>query len=225
MVNTRSGHEVVHVEASYGRAARRETKRRRRKRKLNLSISTSAGREDDGADGTSTPKRRRTRAQIQEMTELATPPSASTRAATTPPTRSTRLLRGRLPRCSDFGLHRHFAFQGRQKYFFCNPCDLWDARLPDCSKKMSSDSRRYACTAGHSCFSHPTSLRKDYRCTTGSQAYAMATDSSSSLFLHSTDDEEEQHNAAADLEACEDECTIFDSDDDGVCSATLEKYY
>ena len=117
MVNTRSGHKVVHVEASYGRASRKESKRCRQKRKLNSSTSTSPG-ENDGVDGSSTPQRRRTtRAQIQELTELATPPSASTRVATTPPAVSTRLLRGKLPRCSDFGLSRHFAFEG-QKFFF-----------------------------------------------------------------------------------------------------------
>ena len=41
-----------------------------------------------------------------------------------------------MPRCSDFGHSRHFAFEG-QGFLFCNPCDLWDALLPDCSAKVS----------------------------------------------------------------------------------------
>jgi hypothetical protein len=206
MVHTRSGHAVVHVEASYGRAARKESKRRRQKRKLNLSTNTLPG-QIDGVDGSATPQRRtRTRAQIQELTELATPPSATNRVATTPPTTTTRFLRGRLPRCSDFGLNRHFAFEG-QRFFFCHPCDLWDARLPDSSTKMSAVSRRYACTAGHLCFSHPTSLRRDYCRTRGiQQADAMAMDASTLLtYSSTTDGEEEQHSNASEEEDCVEE--------------------
>ena len=164
MVHTRSGQAVVHGEASYGRAARKESQRRRQKRKK-LNLSRSELGQDDGLDGnasTTTPQRRRrirTRAQAQEEEKLATPPGIFNQVAKTPPPKSERLLRGtRLPRCSDFGPARHFIFQD-QGFNFCSPCDLWDACLPDCSKNMSRVSARYACTAGHSCFSHPTSVR------------------------------------------------------------------
>ena len=172
---TRSGNRVEHMEASYGRAARKESKRRRLKRKL----VTLAEEEDDGtakyydsngeeeaADKSRTPftpaRRRTTRAQLQIEEALSTPPSASTRAATTPPSPSERLLRGRRkPMCTDYGLTRHFAFRG-QGFFFCSPCDLWDDRLPDSNMKASRVSTRFGCTANHSCFSHPTSIRNEH---------------------------------------------------------------
>jgi hypothetical protein len=79
--------------------------------------------------------------------------------------------------------------------FFCNPCESWDACLPDCSKKMSAASRRYACTSGHLCFSHPTSLSRDYcRTRVIQQVDAMVIDGFT-LLSCSTDDEKEQHNA------------------------------
>ncbi|KAI2496094.1 hypothetical protein MHU86_18420 [Fragilaria crotonensis] len=63
--------------------------------------------------------------------------------------------------CTDYGRTRHFAFRG-QGFFFCNPCDLWDDRLPDSNIKGSRLSTRFRCTANHSCFSHPTSVRNEY---------------------------------------------------------------
>ena len=163
---TRSGNRVEHMEASYGRAARQESKRRRRKRKLLETCSTehdggaASHQYDDNDNGEPfTPARRRTtRAQQKIEEELRTPPSASTRAATTPPSPSERFLRGgRRPMCTDYGRTRHFAFRG-QGFFFCNPCDLWDDRLPDSNIKATRLSRRFRCTANHSCFSHPTSV-------------------------------------------------------------------
>ena len=143
-----------------------------RKKKLMKSLSTSSAasslcisQEDHDAVGTSstaaTPPRARTRKQIQELMEVSTPPSATKRLALTPPAKSERFLRGRLPRCSDFGTMRHYAFKGRG-FLFCSPCDNWDARGADCKKNASSSSRAFACTAGHQTFSHPTSLCKEF---------------------------------------------------------------
>ena len=42
---------------------------------------------------------------------------------------------------------------------FCNPCNLLDALLPDCSENVSGMSARFACTTSHNTFSHPTSFR------------------------------------------------------------------
>jgi hypothetical protein len=170
---TRSGNRVEHMEASYGRAARKESKRRRLKRKLvtlaeeeDESTATyydSNGEEEAKSRTPFTPARRRTtRAQLQIEEALSTPPSASTRAATTPPSPSERLLRGRRkPMCTDYGRTRHFAFRG-QGFFFCSPCDLWDDRLPDSNMKASRVSTRFGCTANHSSFSHPTSIRNEH---------------------------------------------------------------
>ena len=177
MVHTRSGLAVVHMETSYGRAARIESKRRRKKQKwMNMdSIRSAAGDDDAGSKDTSTPNttttimtptramsRTMTRAQAQEDRELITPPGASRRVAETPPPPRERILRGtRLPRCSDYGLERHSIFKD-QGFHFCSSCDLWDARVPDCNKTMSRVSTRYACTAGHTSFLHPTSIRKTH---------------------------------------------------------------
>jgi hypothetical protein len=109
-----------------------------------------------------------TRAHAQLVAALATPPSVSRVVATTTPAQTTRrTLRPlhdgrRKPRCSDFGPSRHYAFQGQQGFFFCHPCDLWDALPLDASKKISGLSRMYSCTANHESFSHPTALRSDY---------------------------------------------------------------
>ena len=105
MVRTRAGHDVVYTEASYGRAARTESRRRMQKRKFE--------RQDQGGEsGTaaSTPQRaRRTRGQIRQE-ELSTPPSATVRLGVTPPSQDEIMLRGRLPTCSDYGISRHFSF-------------------------------------------------------------------------------------------------------------------
>ena len=148
------------MEASYGRAARNESKRQRRKRKLAADLSSSP----DDTSWNTTPARR-TRLQVELEASLDTSPSASNRldiSKTPPQKRSERISRQqRSPRCSDFGRARHYAFQGRG-FLFCNSCDLWDALLPDSSAKVSATSRRFACTANQSVFSHPTSLRKHH---------------------------------------------------------------
>jgi hypothetical protein len=208
MVHTRSGQAVVHVETSYGRAARKESQRRRQKRrKLDSSRSESGPAGDGLLDGnaiTTTPQRTMTRtraqAQAQEEEELATPPGAFNQVAKTPPPKSERLLRQtRLPRCSDFGLARHFIFHN-QGFNFCSPCDLWDACLSDCSKKMSRESARYACTAGHKFFSHPTSKRiAHYR-----MPRIMERDLSG--------EEDESHGLSAD--SCSSHSVVDDGDDD-----------
>ena len=161
---TRSGNCVEHMEASHGRAARQESKRRRLKRKLLETASHQYDNSDNGAPGRDTaaltPARRRTtRAQPKIEEKLGTPPSASTWAATTPPSPSERFLRAgeRGPMCTDYGRTCHFALWG-QGFFFCNPCDLWDDRLPDNNIKPTRLSTRFRCTANYSCFSHPTSV-------------------------------------------------------------------
>jgi hypothetical protein len=73
---------------------------------------------------------------------LASPPSVS-RPLSIPATpvtpRTLRPLHGRKkPRCSDFGFSRHYTFQG-QGFFFCHPCDLWDALPPDKHKTVSGE--------------------------------------------------------------------------------------
>ena len=162
MVRTRSGQEVLHMEASYGRAAQNESKRRRKKRKLVEDSSLNSPSTPDDVSRSRTPVRR-TRSQAELEAALDTPPSASNQLDTTmapPQKRSERISRQqRLPRCSDFGRARHYAFQG-QGFLFCNSCDLWDALLPDSSAKVSAMSRRFACTANHTVFSHPTSLQR-----------------------------------------------------------------
>ena len=86
------------METSYGRAAKEESIRRMKKRKLLASLAQ----DEDEANGTTTttinnscatPRRTlRTRAQIQELEDLSTPPSAATRVAITPPVTNKRLL-------------------------------------------------------------------------------------------------------------------------------------
>ena len=182
MVHTRSGRAVIHAESSYGRAASQESKRRMRKRKLGLS------QQQDGV--MSLTPRRSTRAQIQEAIELATPPSAHRVAAaprTPSPTRNRR-LRGRLPRCSDFGPSRHFTFRG-QGFLLCSACDLWDACLPDSYSRMSGGSRRFACKAGHTSFSHPTSSLRRRSSTTPLKSNRVAREQN--LSIASSSDAEE----------------------------------
>jgi hypothetical protein len=163
MVRTRAGHDVFHTEASYGRAARVESSRKHRKRRLLCAVSMQDG--DGGGESgtTSTPRRatRKTRGQIRQEEDVATPPSALSRVGVTPPSKNERMLRGRVPTCSDYGISRHFAFRGNG-YFFCHACDFWDSLPPDRSKKCSRTSKRLACTAGHTSFSHPTTYRNDY---------------------------------------------------------------
>ena len=67
----------------------------------------------------------------------------------------------RKPKCSDYGPFRHMMYRG-EDFFFCSPCDFWDA---DCTAdpslvRVSQD--RYRCTAEHKCFVFPTqkSVRK-----------------------------------------------------------------
>ena len=159
---TRSGKEVAHMKASYGRAAREESKRKRRKRKLLVENMLLALSPDDAIN--STPARR-TRSQWEQETALDTPPSATNRVSDSTSReqkRSERISRKQqTPRCSDFGHSRHFSFEG-QGLLFCNPCDLWDALLPDCSAKVSVTSRTFACTAEHTAYSHPTSVRRTH---------------------------------------------------------------
>jgi hypothetical protein len=110
MVRTRSGNEVFHTEASYGRAARSESTRQQLKRKVENIESASMMK----------PRRTRshTRSQMELDVTLETPPSALCRVGTTSSPKTERMLRtSRKPRCSDFGVSRHFAFQG-QGFFF-----------------------------------------------------------------------------------------------------------
>ena len=160
MVKTRSGNDVSYTEASYGRAARKETTRKRQRMKL---IGSTSERVDDHDRSPSTPRRtRNTRAaQMQQEEDLATPPSALNRVGITPPKKTERLLRGRRPTCSDYGIARHFSFQGNG-FFFCHACDIWDSLPPDRSRNASRVSARFACTAHHESFSHPTMLCKDF---------------------------------------------------------------
>ena len=105
--------------------------------------------------------RTRARSQIEHDKALATPPGALLRVGTTPSPKTERILRTtRKPRCSDFGIARHYAFRGRG-FFFCNPCDLWDALPPDASQKASINSLKFSCTASHTHFSHPTTQRQE----------------------------------------------------------------
>ncbi|KAI2498484.1 hypothetical protein MHU86_16010 [Fragilaria crotonensis] len=164
MVRTRSGNEVFHSEASYGRAARTESARQRKKRKTGCAENKTTT-----SCGLTTPMGVLTRQATSQMDEdksllLATPPSASIRAGPTPSPKTDQLLRAttamRKPRCTDFGTARRFAFQG-QGYFFCSSCDLWDALPADTNKKVSMDSLMFGCKANHKYFSHPTALRND----------------------------------------------------------------
>lgn len=161
MVTTRSGHDVFHTEASYGRAAKKETTRRRLKRKLESTVLQQHETEEGGVDRNTTPRRRQTRAQIRQLEELDTPPSALTRVAITPPNVTERFLRGRTPTCSDYGTSRNILFGGND-FFFCSPCNLWDSLPPDRDKRCSRVSVRFACKAKHKHFSHPTTLCDSY---------------------------------------------------------------
>ena len=205
MVRTRSGHDVVYTEASYGRAARKESSRRQQKRKLARAVLAED--DEDGSESgtadTSTPRtrtRRKTRGQIRQEEALATPPSALTRVGVTPPIQPERMLRGRMPTCSDYGTSRHFSFQGNG-YFFCHACDLWDSLPADRNKNCSRTSKRLGCTAKHTSFSHPMTFRKDY-CRRGDamSVGSLITTNNDSVSIGSTcssatdieDDEEEQ---------------------------------
>jgi hypothetical protein len=154
MVRTRSGNEVFHTETSYGRAARSESTRRRRKRKVENEQSAN-----DAMPRRTT--RNHTQWSIELDASLASPPSSLARVGATPSPKAERVLRKtRKPRCSDFGMASHSALKG-QGFFFCNPCDLWDALLPDTTQKARMNSLTYACTAKHSHFSHPTTLQRE----------------------------------------------------------------
>ena len=200
MVRTRSGHAVFFTETSYGRAARQETTRRLQKRKLSSSVLIQD--EADGENGTfSTPRRaRKTRGQIWQEEDLATPPSANTRVGVTPPSRSERILRGRIPTCSDYGISRRYSFPGN-RFFFCHACDLWDSLPPDRSKNCSRTSNRLACTANHTSFSHPTTFRKDY-CSRGPIESVVMNDDSDSTCCTSTATDLEVENEAEEVECC-----------------------
>ena len=110
-----------------------------------------------------TPPARRTRLQMELETALDTPPPLLPKASentTISQKRSERISRKqRTPRCSDFGRARHYAFEG-QGFLFCSACDLWDGLLPDASAKVSSTSKTFACTANHTSYSHPTTMRR-----------------------------------------------------------------
>jgi hypothetical protein len=197
MVKTRRGNEVIFTATSYGRAGREETKRRWRKHKAMQDIGT----------GVTTPMRMvTTRAHAQLVAALATPPSVSRVVATTTPAQTTpRTLRPqhdgrRKPRCSDFGPSRHYAFQGQQGFFFCHPCDLWDALPPDASKKISGLSRMYSCTANHESFSHPTALCSDY----GRKLFGA--------HIKATDNENDDDEYVADFDDSLDESNCSDTD-------------
>ena len=154
MVHTRSGNEVHHTAASYGRAARVESARQKKRK----AIATKA-----------VPASRRTRSSTRmdckddsfsETSSVTNEVRPTVHAAVH---RETRLPRAttslRKPRCTDFGRARHFAFRQGQQYLFCGPCDLWDALPPDRNKKASIGSHRFGCTANHLYFSHPTTLK------------------------------------------------------------------
>lgn len=207
MVHTRSGHAVVHMEASYGRAARTESRRKRQKKKI-YAIKPSGRGEAVGRSLSSTPQRI-TRSQLEQEEELATPPSASNRLAVTPPAKTERILRGRLPRCSDFGVARRYAFKNKG-FLFCNPCDMWDALLPDCSKKISGISARFACIASHETFSHPTSLRSEH-CRTTSRILTIATATTETESVASSSCSSEMNVGDS---KCEDKDDLFEEEDD-----------
>jgi len=191
MVRTRTGNEVVHQASSYGRASREFSREQRQLSKRKAEQSSM------------TPRARTTRAQAKQDECLASPPSFSISPSipATPVTPKTlRPLHGRRkPRCSDFGFSRHYTFQG-QGFFFCHPCDLWDALPPDKHKTVSGDSRTYCCTAGHESFSHPTAHQSDY----GLRLFAgrkvalmdMETDDDDVTIDSDSDDGTEDDNAA-----------------------------
>jgi hypothetical protein len=92
MVQTRSGHAVFYSEASYGRAARKETTRQRRKRKLTEHTLVRGCGGDDSNTSTSQTTPRKTQAQIRQDKELSTPPSTLNRVGRPPPSKTERLL-------------------------------------------------------------------------------------------------------------------------------------
>jgi hypothetical protein len=167
------------------------------KRKLS-SAAFVQDKDEDGVESGAlgTPRRaRRTRGQIRQEEDLATPPSALARVGVTPPSKNERMLRGRIPTCSDYGISRHFSFKGNG-YFFCHACDLWDSLPPDRSKNCSRTSKMLACTAKHTSFSHPTTYCKDY-CRRGAIMSPVVTTNhnSDSIGSTSTEDEEELYGA------------------------------
>ena len=80
---------------------------------------------------------------------------------------------------------------------------------------MSAVSRRYACTAGHLCFSHPTSLSREYGRTREIQADA------STSFSCSTDEEEQFYANEEEEDNCEAENNGSLNGDSCASAATL----
>ena len=198
MVRTRSGHDVFHSEASYGRAARSESKRRMRKRKIAADLRDEDGVESSGTASTPVRNTRRTRGQIRQEEDLSTPPSAFARVGVTPPSQNERILRGgRLPTCSDYGNTRHYMFKGNG-YFFCHPCDMWDSLPPDRSKNCSRTSKKFACIGKHTSFCHPTTYRKGYcrREPAIMSEVVLTGNSDSSTVETDTEDDEDIWNAS-----------------------------
>jgi hypothetical protein len=210
MVHTRSGQAVVHMDASYGCAARTESRRKRQKK--NMYAAQPSSQNDVGMTSISTP-RRVTRSQLEHEGQLVTPPSASNRFAATPPAKIEQRLRGRLPRCSDFGVARHYAFQNKG-FYFCNPCDMWDALLPDCSRKVSGMSARSACIASHNTCSHPTSLRSEHcrtRCKT-----SIASPTETELVVSNYCSETREGDSEDEDEEDKDELLYYEGEDDSI---------
>ena len=142
MVRTRAGHDVVYTEASYGRAARTESRRRMQKRKFE--------RQDQGGEsGTaaSTPQNaRRTRARPDSAGRIGYFSQCNCPSRSYPTESKRENAKRKAP-----NMLRLWHFPA----FFLQP-------EPDRSKQCYRSSKMLACTANHTSFSHPTTFRKDY---------------------------------------------------------------
>jgi hypothetical protein len=82
----------------------------------------------------------------------------ASKVPTPPAPRRLRSLGG--PVCSDFGRYRTIVWQGRQGYFFCSNCDLFDNEAIS-SKKVKRTSNVFRCKAKHTSYTYPTDLLKN----------------------------------------------------------------
>jgi hypothetical protein len=66
------------------------------------------------------------------------------------------------PYCTDYGTLRRVQFSGHG-YFFCNPCELYDAEPPSMNRWLARNSDTFRCRANHTGWACPTTLDPDCR--------------------------------------------------------------
>jgi hypothetical protein len=107
----------------------------------------------------------RRRLQLEAVANANTPDSLTGGTVSTPPleptVRQTRTSRAKVT-CSSYGVGRLGQYKN-QGYFFCGPCDLYDAIPNDLKKNCSRNSQAHGCQANHQCYIFPTDKGKEHK--------------------------------------------------------------